>query len=46
MRGRDNSYPGVQLAALKVAEDRFHHRLFPANCLKLIATPTLPVEQM
>ena len=34
MRGGDNSYPGVQLVALKVADDRLRRRYFPANYLK------------
>ena len=46
MRGEDNSCPSVQHVALKVTEDRLYHRYFPANYLKLLTTPTLPIKQM
>ena len=46
MRGEDHSYPGVQLTAWNVTEDRLHHRYFPANFLKLVTTPILPAEQL
>ena len=42
MRGGDHSYPGVQLAAWNVTEDQLH----PANFLKLVTTPILPVGQL
>ena len=45
MPGEDSSYPGVQLVALQVAEDRLYHRYFLANYLKLLTTPTLPTEK-
>ena len=51
MRGRDHSYPGVQLVALKITEDRLfdfsiEDRYFPANFVKFFTTPTQPVEQL
>ena len=46
MGGGNHSYPGVQLAVWNVTEDRLHDIYFPANCLKLVTTPILPVEQL
>ena len=46
MRGGDNSYLGLHLAAWNVTEDRLHRRYFPANFLKLVTTPILPVGQL
>ena len=46
MRGVNHSYPGVQLAAWNVTEDRLQHRYFPENFLKLVTTPILPVGQL
>ena len=36
MRGGGHYYPGVQVAAWNVTEDKLYHRFFSANFLKLI----------
>ena len=46
MRGGDHSYADVQLAAWNVTEERFHLKYFPANFLKSVTTPILPVGQL
>ena len=46
MRGGDHYYPGVWLVGWNVTEERPHHRYFPANVLKLLTTPILPLGQM
>ena len=46
MRGRDHSYPGVQLAAWNVTEEKFHQIYFPATYLKLLTISILPVGQL
>ena len=46
MRGGDYSYPGVQLEAWNITEDRLHRRYFPANFFKLVTTPVLLVGQL
>ena len=46
MRGGCHSYPGVQIAAWNVTEDRLYHRCFLANVLKLLTTPILPVGKL
>ena len=46
MDGGDCSYPGVQLPAWKVPQERLHRIYFPANFLKLVTTPNLFVEQL
>ena len=44
MSGGDHSYPGVQLAAWKVTEDRLYHRFFPVNFLKLLTILSYPSD--
>ena len=46
MRVRDHSYPFAQLAAWNVTVEKLHQRYFPVTCLKLLANPILPVEQL
>ena len=46
MLGGDCSYPGVQLAAWNVTEEKCHQKYFPATYLKLFTTPFLPVGQL
>ena len=46
MRDGHHFYPGVQLVASNVTEDRLHHRYAPANFLELVTTPILPFEQL
>ena len=46
MRVRDHSYPVAQLAAWNVTVEKLHQRYFPVTCLKLLANPILPVEQL
>ena len=46
MRGRDHSYPGVQLAAWNVTEEKLHQIYFPATYLKLLTISILPVGQL
>ena len=46
MGGGEHSYPGVQLATWNVTEDQLNRRYFPANFLKLVTTPILPVRQL
>ena len=42
MLGEDHFYPGVQLEAWNVTEDRY----FPGNFLELVTTKILPVGQL
>ena len=35
MHGRDHSYPGLQLAAWHVTEDRLPHLYFPVNFFEI-----------
>ena len=46
MRGGDHSYPGIQLAAWNVTEDKLHQICFSATHLKLPATSILPMGQL
>ena len=46
MCGGDYYYPGVQLIAWKVTEDKLHYRCYPGNFLKLLTTLALPFEQL
>ena len=46
MRGGNHSYPGVQLAAWNLTEDRLYHRQFPTDFLKLLTAPILPVGRL
>ena len=46
MPDADHSYPGVQLAAWNVTENKLHHIHFSGNFLKLVATPMLLVGQL
>ena len=46
MCGGDHSYPGVQLAAWDVTEEKFHEGYFFATYLKLLTTSILPVGQL
>ena len=45
MCGRDHSYPGVQLAAWNVTEEKLNQRYFPVTYLKLLTTSILLVGQ-
>ena len=45
MRGRDNSYPGVQLAAWNITREKLHQIHFLATYLQLLITSVLPVGQ-
>ena len=42
MHGEDQYYPGVQLPAWNVTEDRLYHRYF----LKLLTTSIQPIGQL
>ena len=46
MRDGNRSYPGVHLAVWNVTEDQLSHIYFPANFLKFVTTPILPVAQL
>ena len=46
MRGRDHSYPGVQIGAWNVTEKKLHQRYIPVTYLKLLTTSVLPVGQL
>ena len=46
MCGGDHSYPGVQLAAWNVTEEKLHQRYYSANYLQLLTTFILPVGQL
>ena len=46
MRGGDHSYPVVQPTVWNVPNNSFYHRYFPANFLKLLIIPILPVGQL
>ena len=41
MPSGNHTYPGVQLAAWNVTEQRLYRRYFPAIYLKLLTTPIL-----
>ena len=46
MYGTDHSYPGVQLAAWNVTEEKLHQRYYSENYLQLLTTFVLPVGQL
>ena len=46
MCGGDHSYPGVQLAAWDVTEEKLHQGYFLATYLKLLTTSILPVGKL